>query len=252
MALFIAGVVAGLVVEWLLYSFWWKSRKSAAEDVVVMTVSEAEKCANERSTLKTSVLDKDLEINHLHARVAMLEEVSDRTAQVRAGVKQSDVATATVDKNAAPAPSKAKSAPKKSPKPSAAKPKIKPTVKKEPVAKKELVAKAAVSAPKAAPKKKLAVKKDVEKAAQPQDSAANLRQLAKLKGVGPKLAELLSASGLDSVEKISTAKNAQLKAALETAGGRYANLDSSTWAAQAKLISTGDTAGLKKLQATLK
>lgn len=239
MALFITGFVVAILLEVFLSRFWWKGDKKEVESgAVVMSAEEVEHCEEERAKLKSSVLDKEREISHLHARVAMLEEETDRVARAQAAaskvesVDTKEVPVAEAKKASKPAP-KAKAATKKTAKSDA------PKAEKKPASK-----------PKTVSKKKAATPKKASKTS-PSEGGDQLRQIAKIKAVGPKLAEILAGSGFDSVEKIVSATPPELSAALQKAGGRYAKIDPSTWSEQGKLILAGDTAALKKLQATI-
>ncbi len=267
MALFIAGFLAGLFLEVVLFKFWWKGDKSSEDsDVVVLSAEEAEHCEKERTSLRNSVLDKEREISHLHARVAMLEEETDRIARAQAAAQKVASATAAaVPTNTARVPGEQKAdtqpppaakpaeQPEKAKKAVTAKPKPKPkAVKKSATASKPASKAEKKPAAKKAPAKKVAAKSAAAKPAGGASKASNLRQLAKIKGVGPKLAEIMAAEGFDTVEKVVAGSVDELKAVLRKAGSRYANLDPSTWAEQGKLILAGDNAALKKLHASLK
>ena len=72
--------------------------------------------------------------------------------------------------------------------------------------------------------------------------------LTKIEGIGPKIASLLKADGIETFEKLSKSKVTTIQAILDKAGKRYAVHNPSTWAEQAKLAAKGDWAGLKKWQ----
>jgi predicted flap endonuclease-1-like 5' DNA nuclease len=121
--------------------------------------------------------------------------------------------------------------------------------------------KKAVSTKKAEPAKKVATPKKVEtpkkvvapkKAETPKKAEAKAKSaeddLTKIEGIGPKIAGLLKADGIETFEKLSKAKVTTIQAILDKAGNRYAVHNPATWAAQAKLAAKGDWAGLKKWQ----
>jgi predicted flap endonuclease-1-like 5' DNA nuclease len=72
--------------------------------------------------------------------------------------------------------------------------------------------------------------------------------LTKIEGIGPKIAGLLKADGIETFEKLSKTKATAIKAILDKAGKRYAIHNPATWADQAKLAAKGDWASLKKMQ----
>ncbi len=72
--------------------------------------------------------------------------------------------------------------------------------------------------------------------------------LTKIEGIGPKIASLLKADGIETFEKLSKSSEKTLKAILEKAGSRFQMHNPSTWANQAKIATKGDWKALKKLQ----
>ena len=102
------------------------------------------------------------------------------------------------------------------------------------------------------PAKKVASQKKSEppkKAAGPTKKSVD--DLTKIEGIGPKIAGLLKADGIETFEKLSKSKVTVIQAILDKAGKRYAVHNPATWADQAKLAAKGDWAGLKKWQAAL-
>ncbi len=75
-------------------------------------------------------------------------------------------------------------------------------------------------------------------------------KLTDIEGVGPKVAKLLNGLGIHSFADLAKADVASINSALETAG--YSYMDPSSWPKQAALAAKGDSAGLKKLQDSLK
>ncbi len=102
------------------------------------------------------------------------------------------------------------------------------------------------AAPKAAAPKKEAPKKAVPKVAPKKDD------LTKIEGIGPKIAELLHAAGIDNFETLAATKKATISQILDNAGSRYAMHDPTTWPQQSKLAANGKWDQLKKLQDELK
>jgi hypothetical protein len=76
--------------------------------------------------------------------------------------------------------------------------------------------------------------------------------LTKIEGIGKKIAEILTVSGIASFEILSKTTSKKLRAILDEAGNKFKTHDPSTWPKQAKLASAGKWAELKKLHAELK
>jgi predicted flap endonuclease-1-like 5' DNA nuclease len=72
--------------------------------------------------------------------------------------------------------------------------------------------------------------------------------LTKIEGIGPKIASLLKADGIETFEKLSKSSEKTLKGILDKAGPRFQIHNPSTWAAQAKIAAKGDWKALKKWQ----
>ncbi len=132
----------------------------------------------------------------------------------------------------------------------ATKPKAKTTVKKEvvkaaskvsnKVAAKVVTVKKTAATAKAASK---VVSKAVSKAA-----TAVVDDLTKIEGIGPKIAELLKADGIETFEKLAKSGVDTVKTILDNAGKRFQMHNPKTWIEQAKLAAKGDGESLKKWQ----
>lgn len=72
--------------------------------------------------------------------------------------------------------------------------------------------------------------------------------LKKIEGIGPKIAEVFVAAGIDSFAKLAATEVERLKTILEQAGPQFASHDPSTWPQQAKLAAEGKFDELKALQ----
>lgn len=70
--------------------------------------------------------------------------------------------------------------------------------------------------------------------------------LAKIEGIGPKVAKTLSAAGISTFEALANAKVEDIQNILSEAGLKM--MDATSWPAQAKLAAAGDWDGLKKMQ----
>jgi len=191
MGYFLLGVAVGWVIEWLLYQFWWKPKHP------VSSASHSTDFSQERKKFTEKIGDKDAEITHLKARIAILEDRGPASKAVKPS-----------------APAKEKPAP----------------VAKKPEPKK------AAAKPKTAAKPK-SVKAD---------------DLKKVSGIGPKIAELLKAEGVDSFAKLAKTDLEKIQTVLKNAGPRYALADASSWPEQAQLLDDGKLDALELLQASLK
>ena len=76
--------------------------------------------------------------------------------------------------------------------------------------------------------------------------------LKRIEGIGPKIAEVLKASGIASFSKLATMKADEIKDVLVAAGDRFSFQDPTTWPAQADLAAKGEWDKLKKWQEELK
>ena len=85
------------------------------------------------------------------------------------------------------------------------------------------------------------------KAAAPASTPDDLKQI---EGIGPKINDALIAAGIDTFVKLEAASEESLKAALETAGLRFAP-SLGTWAEQSGFLVRGDEAGFKALTDSL-
>lgn len=104
-------------------------------------------------------------------------------------------------------------------------------------------------APKAAPKKESAPKKEAP-AKKTADAAGD--DLKKIEGIGPKIAELLNAAGIQSYADLAGTDIDKIKEVLDEAGSRYKMHDPTTWPEQAQMAADGKWDELKELQENLK
>ena len=111
------------------------------------------------------------------------------------------------------------------------------TVKQAPAKKKSVTPAPTPSAPTASAKKT--------------ENTAN-DNLTKIEGIGPKVNELLSASGISTFDALASASFEDLKNLLTEAGSRYQTMDPTTWPQQAELAGAGKWEELQKLQDNLK
>ncbi len=99
----------------------------------------------------------------------------------------------------------------------------------------------------ASPAAAIAPKAKIAKAQPPQPD-----NLKRIEGIGPKIAEVLKASGIDSFVKLAGMTPDQIKDLLNQAGDRFSFQDPATWPAQADLAAQGEWDKLKKWQDELK
>ncbi len=84
----------------------------------------------------------------------------------------------------------------------------------------------------------------------PTEAAVEPDDLTRVEGIGPKIAQALRDAGLDTYRSVADADDDALRAALTTAGMRFAP-SLPTWARQARLLADGDEAGFVELTARL-
>lgn len=100
----------------------------------------------------------------------------------------------------------------------------------------------------------VAVEKPVKKEAKVEAPAvaAEGDDLKKIEGVGPKIAEIFNAAGINTYAELAATSVDKLSEILAEAGSRYASKNPGTWPEQAKLASEGNWEVLKELQEKLK
>jgi len=81
---------------------------------------------------------------------------------------------------------------------------------------------------------------------------ARPKDLEKVEGIGPKIAQILIANGIFDLEDLSNTTVETLERILGSAGPQYNIADPSTWPEQAKLGAKGDWEAMKKLKDELK
>ena len=84
----------------------------------------------------------------------------------------------------------------------------------------------------------------------PKAAASIPDDLNRIEGIGPKINDALIAAGIDTFVELEAASEESLKAALETAGLRFAP-SLGTWAEQSGFLVRGDEAGFKALTDSL-
>ena len=102
-----------------------------------------------------------------------------------------------------------------------------------------------------APKAAKAAPATRSKATQKSDNAVK-DDLAKIEGIGPKIAQILSEGGIATFAELAKTNTNALKIMLAEAGSRNKMHDPTTWAEQAKLAVAGNWDALSKLQLELK
>jgi predicted flap endonuclease-1-like 5' DNA nuclease len=71
--------------------------------------------------------------------------------------------------------------------------------------------------------------------------------IEQIEGIGPKIAELLRAQGLNTFSDLAATPVEKFSAILDSAGSRFKLANPGTWAEQAALAAKGDWAGFDKL-----
>ncbi len=102
------------------------------------------------------------------------------------------------------------------------------------------------------PKAKAEPAKAEKAAAKVETEVAEADDLKKIEGIGPKIAEIFNAAGINTYAELAAASEDKLKEILADAGSRYASKNPSTWPQQAKLAAEGNWDELKELQDHLK
>ena len=72
--------------------------------------------------------------------------------------------------------------------------------------------------------------------------------LTRIEGIGPKIAELLHAAGVNTFAALASTKVERLQAILHEAGSHFSNHDPATWPQQSALAAAGKWDEMKKLQ----
>jgi predicted flap endonuclease-1-like 5' DNA nuclease len=86
----------------------------------------------------------------------------------------------------------------------------------------------------------------VESVMKAEASSSEPDDLTKVYGIGPKMASVLQAAGIDTYAKLAATSNERIQEIINEAGMRLAR-SLETWNDQAKLLDAGDDAGLEEL-----
>jgi hypothetical protein len=76
--------------------------------------------------------------------------------------------------------------------------------------------------------------------------------LTEIEGIGPKIAGLLTASGIGSFSRLAKSRIEDLQRILEAGGPHFRLADPATWPEQAKFAAASDWSGLRDLQGQLR
>jgi len=89
MSAFFLGIIVGWAIEWVFFTYYWKPN----QNITNFGNNDAirEECEKERQELLTALQDKDRDISHLRARVANLQEVTDRVSPPQATTEQTAI-----------------------------------------------------------------------------------------------------------------------------------------------------------------
>lgn len=82
--------------------------------------------------------------------------------------------------------------------------------------------------------------------------SAEIENLTKIEGIGPKAAEALNKAGITTFAALAAKNAEEIKTILEESGGHFNSLDPATWAQQADLAANGKWDELTTLQDELK
>ncbi len=221
MLYFILGAITLAIIEWIWISYFKGDTSTNRYSTASGSNTDCERKLQE---LKNKVSDKEAQIGHLQARISVMEKDADQSSLPSKTPGNPGKPNKNLQAKAA-APKKQKAAAKKV------------QVKKKAPSKK-------VVRGKKAPVKASVKKKAVTKS-RPDD-------LKKVSGIGPKIAGLMKADGINSFATLAKANVAQLDKILEQAGSRFSMADASSWPKQANLLQQGDIAALQKFQKSLK
>ncbi|RUM94150.1 MAG: hypothetical protein DSZ28_04700 [Thiothrix sp.] len=87
MGAFFLGILVGWAIEWVFFTYFWKPNQNEASSEVAGEIHKD--CEKEHHELLMSLKDKDRDISHLHARIANLQEETDRSARQQASAEKS-------------------------------------------------------------------------------------------------------------------------------------------------------------------
>ncbi|MCA9906417.1 MAG: DUF4332 domain-containing protein, partial [Anaerolineae bacterium] len=107
--------------------------------------------------------------------------------------------------------------------------------------------KAAAPAPEKKPKAKAKAKAKAKPKAEAKPrraKSADRDDLKRIEGIGPKMEKALNAAGIETFARLAEATDAELHAAIEAQGMRFAP-SIPTWARQAEYLARGDEAGFE-------
>lgn len=123
-----------------------------------------------------------------------------------------------------------------------------PKEKAAPAPKKEAAAKAPEATEPKETAKVAEVKEVKEDAPKKAKSTGKADDLTKIEGIGPKAAEAIVNSGIETYAKLAEAKADKIKEIITEASSRMAHLDPTSWPKQAKMAADGNWDELKKWQ----
>ena len=115
----------------------------------------------------------------------------------------------------------------------------------------EATAEPVAEVPAAKPEAPAAEAEAVAEAAPAPAEVAKPDDLKKIEGIGPKIAEVLNAAGLNTYADLAAKKPEEVKAFLEAAAGNFAAHDPGTWPKQAQMAADGKWDELKTYQDVL-
>jgi len=254
LSMFIMGILAGWLLEWVFYTFYWKNRKVSGDEVV-SSKQETTPAAEKASTTEVAETPASA-VEEAKADVQPVAEPKQET-ETTEEAKADSVEEGPAKEDVAETPAKSEEPVKEEVAEEPAKPEEKseqtseqtdgPAVvpeKGEPVAEPE----AAVEKDEPA-QAELPVTEEVK---EPQAASQKPDDLTKLAGIGPKVAEKLSDMGVKSYDDLANKDLDELLTNLGLAGVRINKAASQTWTKQAALAAKQDWQGVDAIKAELK
>lgn len=248
------GILAGWLLEWVFYTFYWKNRK-ASDDEVVSSPANATPVVEKTSTtelVETPVAEVKPDIPAEPKQEATkADPVEEKPAKV--------VSTETRAEPKEPEPVEVKTAPVDEPvtqeqtvtKETTEVEAVEPAAAKEVVeVPPEVVEDKAEPAPAQVELPVEAVEETPEKA--PELATTEPDDLTKLSGIGPKVAQKLNSMGISTYNDLANKDLDELLTNLGLAGIRINKAASQTWKKQALLAAKQDWQGIEAIKAELK
>lgn len=258
LTIFIMGILAGWLLEWVFYTFYWKNRK-VSDDEVVSSQANVKPAVEKTSTTEPvetpaaeTKPEAPVEPKQAAAKADPVEKMpaKDVSTETPAEPKEPvEVKTAPVDEPVAQEQAATKETTEvEAVEPAAAKEAMptKEVVEVPP----EVVEDKAEPAPAQVELPVEAVEETPEKA--PELATTEPDDLTKLAGIGPKVAQKLNSMGISTYDDLANTDLDELLTNLGLAGIRINKAASQTWTKQALLAAKQDWQGIEAIKAQLK